>query len=85
MSILPIAESNNWGLILVPTKRWPFCVMSKIGHNSPANCSVFMICTVLHRSCVLHLLCMHFSFGGSPFECRKLNSNWLTAQVVAVS
>ena len=36
MSILPIAESNNSEFILVPTKHRPFCVMSKIGHNSPA-------------------------------------------------
>ena len=37
MSILPIAESKNSGLILVPTKCRPFCVISKIGHNSPAK------------------------------------------------
>ena len=29
MPTLPIAESKNWGLILVPTKRQPFCVKSK--------------------------------------------------------
>ena len=36
MPTLHIAESETRGLILVSTKRWPFCVMSKIGHNSPA-------------------------------------------------
>ena len=35
MSILAIAESKNWGLILVSTKHGAFCVMSNIGHNSP--------------------------------------------------
>ena len=55
MSVLPIAESKNWGLILVPMKHRPFCVMSKIGQNSPAGGSRITKLGVVHtwvRSCV---------------------------------
>ena len=52
MPVLPIAERKKWGLILVPKKRRPFCVMSKIGHNSPAYSAIVFKTIPITHSCI---------------------------------
>ena len=73
MSILPIAESKNWGLILVPMKRRPFCVMSKIGHNSPANKKDRMTMKPINAGFDIHKTKLLRKFASTNFHGSETN------------